>query len=40
METVTTFLLIAVTLLVGLLLFLKGIRGAVKSWKGEPTDGI
>jgi len=40
METVTTVLLIAVTLLVGLFLFLKGIRGAVKSWKGETTDGI
>jgi hypothetical protein len=40
METATTVLLIAVTLLIGLFLFLKGIRGAIKSWKGEPTDGI
>jgi hypothetical protein len=37
---VTTVLLIAVTLLVGLFLFLKGIRGAIRSWKGETTDGI
>ena len=40
METATTVLLIAVTLLSGLFLFLKGIRGAIKSWRGEPTDGI
>jgi hypothetical protein len=40
METVTTILLIVGTMLVGLFLFLKGIRGAVKSWKGESTDGI
>jgi hypothetical protein len=40
METVTTVLLIAVTLLFGLFLFLKGIRGAIRSWKGETTDGI
>jgi hypothetical protein len=40
METVTTVLLIAVTLLAGLFLFLKGIRGAIRSWKGETTDGI
>jgi hypothetical protein len=40
METVTTVLLIAVTLLVGLFLFLKGVRGAIRSWKGETTDGI
>ena len=40
METATTVLLIAVTLLIGLFLFLNGIRGAIKSWKGEPTDGI
>ncbi len=40
METVTTILLIAGTMLEGLFLFLKGIRGAVKSWKGESTDGI
>ena len=40
METVTTILLIAGTMLVGLFLFLKGIRGAIKSWKGEPPDGI
>jgi hypothetical protein len=40
METVTTILLIAGTMLVGLFLFLKGIRGAVKSRKGESTDGI
>jgi hypothetical protein len=40
METVTTILLIAGTMLVGLFLFLKGIRGAIKSWKGESTDGI
>jgi hypothetical protein len=40
METVTTVLLIVVTLLVGLFLFLKGIRGAIRSWKGETTDGI
>jgi hypothetical protein len=40
METATTVLLIAVTLLVGLFLFLKGIRGAIRSWKGETTDGI
>jgi hypothetical protein len=40
METATTVLLIAVTLLIGLFLFLKGIRGAIKSWRGEPTDGI
>ena len=40
METVTTILLIAGTILVGLFLFLKGIRGAIKSWKGESTDGI
>ena len=40
METATTILLIAVTLLIGLFLFLKGIRGAIKSWKGESTDGI
>jgi hypothetical protein len=40
METATTVLLIAVTLLIGLFLFLKGIRGAIKSWKGEPTEGI
>jgi hypothetical protein len=40
METVTTVLLIAVTLLVGLFLLLKGIRGAIRSWKGETTDGI
>jgi hypothetical protein len=40
METATTVLLIAVTLLIGLFLFLKGIRGAIKSWKGDPTDGI
>jgi hypothetical protein len=37
---VTTVLLIAGTLLIGLFLFLKGIRGAIKSWKGESTDGI
>lgn len=40
METATTILLIAGTLLFGLFLFLKGIRGAIKSWKGESTDGI
>jgi hypothetical protein len=40
METATTVSLIAVTLLIGLFLFLKGIRGAIKSWKGEPTDGL
>jgi hypothetical protein len=40
METATTILLIAGTLLIGLFLFLKGIRGAIKSWKGESTDGI
>jgi len=40
METATTVLLIEVTLLIGLFLFLKGIRGAIKSWKGESTDGI
>ena len=40
METVTTILLIAGTMLVGLFLFFKGIRGAIKSWKGESTDGI
>jgi hypothetical protein len=40
METVTTILLIVGTMLVGLFLFLKGIRGAIKSWKGESTDGI
>jgi hypothetical protein len=40
METVTTILLIAGTMLAGLFLFLKGIRGAIKSWKGESTDGI
>ena len=40
METATTVLLIAVTLLIGLFLFLKGIRGAIKSWRGEPTDGV
>jgi hypothetical protein len=40
METVTTILLIAGTMLVGFFLFLKGIRGAIKSWKGESTDGI
>ncbi|MCX6454401.1 MAG: hypothetical protein NTV53_05485 [Actinobacteria bacterium] len=40
METVTTILLIAVTLIIGLFLFVKGIRGAVKSWKGEASDGL
>ena len=40
METVTTILLIAVTLIIGLFLFVKGIRGAVKTWKGETKDGI
>ncbi len=40
METATTVLLIAVTALVGLFLFIKGIRGAIKSWKGEAEDGI
>jgi hypothetical protein len=40
METVTTILLIAVTLIIGLFLFVKGIRGAVKTWKGETEDGI
>ena len=38
METVTTILLIAVTLIIGLFLFVKGIRGAVKSWKGEAGE--
>jgi hypothetical protein len=40
METATTVLLIAATLLIGLFLFVKGIRGAIKSWRGESTDGI
>lgn len=40
METVTTILLIAVTLIIGLFLFVKGIRGAVRTWKGETKDGI
>jgi hypothetical protein len=40
METVTTVLLIAVTAVIGLFLFIKGIRGAVKSWKGEASDGL
>lgn len=40
MESVTTVLLIAVTAAIGLFLFVKGIRGAIKSWKGESQDGI
>lgn len=40
MESATTVLLIAVTALVGLFLVIKGIRGAIKSWKGEVEDGI
>lgn len=40
MESATTILLIAVTALVGLFLVIKGIRGAIKSWKGKVEDGI
>jgi len=40
METVTSVLLIVVTAIIGLFLFIKGIRGATKSWKGESPDGI
>jgi len=40
METVSTVLLIAVTLLIGLFLVIKGVRGAIRSWKGETRDGI
>ena len=40
METATTVLLIAVTAIIGLFLLIKGIRGAIKSWKGEATNGI
>jgi hypothetical protein len=40
METATTVLLIAATAGIGLFLFIKGIRGAIESWKGESQDGI
>jgi UPF0716 family protein affecting phage T7 exclusion len=40
METVTTVLLIVVTAVIGLFLFIKGIRGAIKSWKGGSSNGI
>jgi hypothetical protein len=40
METVTTVLLIAVTALIGLFFLIKGVRGAIKSWKGKAEDGI
>ncbi|CAN2245728.1 hypothetical protein MCEMZLE12_01302 [actinobacterium SCGC AAA044-D11] len=40
METVSTVLLIAATLVIGLFLLVKGIRGAIKSWRGGTEDGI
>ncbi|CAB4534397.1 unannotated protein [freshwater metagenome] len=40
METVTTVLLIAVTAGIGFFLFVIGVRGAIRSWKGESQDGI
>jgi|FLOH01.1.fsa_nt_gi hypothetical protein len=35
METATSVILIAVTAGIGLFLFLKGIRGAMKRWREE-----
>ncbi|MEJ6577394.1 MAG: hypothetical protein QNL49_03060 [Actinomycetota bacterium] len=40
MESATTVLLIASFLGIGLFMFLAGVRGAIKSWKGREEDGI